>query len=204
MAVVLLTLVLGGLGIGLVSFLVTAGATVIVTAAPFAMAALLGISYGWAAFFISLVILYSLCSYPGIRTAVVVLAISMASWMIIQIPSMFFLNDAIKNPWLLSFVKLAIGLVCLVKAVGHDFRNMDAFCIPLSSFLKIPTVIQRIIAAVLFGAGIALLISFCFFGILGNNLTSYVIEWILLIVASVGAYFLLGAMDKAVEEEEEF
>ena len=204
MGIVLLTLVLGGLGFGLVSFLVTAGATVIVTAAPLAMAALLGISYGWAAFFISLVILYSLCSYPKIRMAVVVLAISMASWVIIQIPSMFFLNDAIKNRWLLSFVKLAIGLACMVKAVGHDFQNMDAFCIPLSSFLKIPMVAQRVIAAILFGAGIMLLVSFCFFGILGNNLTSYIIEWVLLIAASIGAYFLLGAIDQTVEAAEEF
>lgn len=204
MGVILATLLVGGLGFGLVSFLLTIGATVIVTAAPFAMAALLGLSYGWAAFFISLVILYSLYSYPEIRMAVVVLAISMASWAIIQIPSMFFLNDAIQNPWLLSFVKLAIGLFCLVKAVGHDFQNIDAFCIPLSSFLKIPPVVQRIIAAILFGFGIMLLITFCFFGILGNDLTSYIIEWVLLIAASIGSYFLLGAIANTMEDIEEF
>ena len=175
--------------------LVFTGSALIIRFAPFSMAALLGLSYGWIAFFLSLVILFSLYSYDGLRRSIVGVSICMAGCVIVTVLSMLLLESRIENLVTLGFVRFVIGIVCLALALYHDGRNDDAVCIPLSSYLKIPTWLQRILSSAIYSFGLLFLFTLSFHkAIQGGFFESILFQWIFFIVCGVAAYFLQGVV----------
>lgn len=173
----------------------------IVSFAPLGLAALMGMSYGWGAFFITLIIAYALYSYRGLRNAIVVVSICMAGSIIITLLSMFILESLIKNTLFLCFIRLAVGIGCIIYAVAIDKEKEGIGIFPLSNYLKIPMVIQRILASAIYSFG-ALFLYFISFDtvIEGTFFNSPPFGISFLILAAIIAYFLQLALDESAQE----
>ena len=177
--------------IGLLILLVAFGSAIIINFAPLGLAALMGLSFGWGAFFLTLIIAYALYSYKGLRTSIVAVSLCMAGCMIISVVSLILLQDHIDNQMTLCFVRLLIGIVCTILGIVVDIRKDDATGLPISNYIKIPMVIQQILASFIYSFGALFLFSYSFEKVIkGGFFASTAFQWIFLIVFAVIAFFL--------------
>lgn len=169
--------------------------------APLALAILMGMAYGWWVFFLVLILAYALYSYKGLRNAIVVVSICMAGSVIVSLLSMFVLEALIKNKLTLCFIRLAVGIGCIIYAVALDKEKESGSILPLSNYLKIPMIIQRILASAIYSFG-ALFLYFISFDtvIEGTFFNSPPFGIGFLILAAIVAYFLQLVLDESAQE----
>ena len=173
-------------------------AEIFMTAAPFALAAMIGLSAqrmnGWLLFFIWVVVMYSLSSYPTIRRGIAFASAALLS-VFIEMPAKMLLRGSMQEGTLgLSFVLMIIMLVFACGSLVADYNKMDPFCLGLNNILYLPAKVQYAIAGACYGFGVmsAFAIGFTDGGLVKSQTGFWfvLIQWVIWIATAVITYLL--------------
>lgn len=171
-----------------------------VSAAPLALALLLGISAKQFGFLVNFafwfVLLYSLSSYRKLRKAVIFVSTSILGSSIVML---FFI--LLKG--LVPGSTIAVFLIKLIVAIGFVFVGLSidngkemVFCINIARVMRIPKFVQRLIAAYMYGAGIQAILQFSLLDQVKNStLLSVLIGWIIPLLVGALAFYVDGVSD---------
>ena len=181
-----------------------------VSAAPFAIAAILGSSAqrvnGWLVFFIWLMVFYSLSSYPAIRRGIAFACAALCSGFIETTVMLFFGSKLPESGLVLSLILSAIMLAFTGCSLIADYEKMDPFCIDITKTIHLPFKVQCAIAALCYGFGITVAFSngFTRGGMVPSQdgigyITAQIILWA---VSGIGAYYMesRGDIDKVLSK----
>lgn len=188
------------LAIALVVFLLVCASGFVLSAAPLCLAFTLGflsqkINH-WLLFAILVIVLYSLSSYLKLRKAITFASISVMGGFIVEIITMFAKNKMPESQIAFGFVRLVLQSICAVLALYIDSRKDAPFSINIASHVKLPILVQRIVASLIYGFSAAMMFALSFRGIFENPVYEYVIEWILLFVGGILTFILDIYMDR--------
>ncbi len=182
-------------------------AEIFMTAAPFALAAMIGLSAqrmnGWLLFFIWIVVMYSLSSYPTIRRGIAFASAALLS-VFIEMPARMLLRGSLHEGTLgLSIVLMAIMLIFACGSLVADYGKMEPFCFGLNNILYLPPRIQYAIAGACYGFGVtsAFAIGFTDGGLVKSQTGFWfvLIQWVIWIVTGVITYLLQAGLARTNE-----
>lgn len=206
----LVMLVFVGLAILFIAYMYCKVAHFFVSAAPFAIAAILGSTVqgmkGWLVFFLWLIVFYSLSSYPAIRRGIAFACAALCSGFMEMTVMLFFGSKLPESGLMLSLILSAILLAFTGCSLVADYRKMNPFCIDITELIHLPQKVQWIIAAVCYGFGVTVAVSngFTRGGMVPSQdgigyITAQIILWTL---SGIGAYFMesRGEMEKTLAE----
>lgn len=181
-----------------------------VSAAPFAIAAILGSSTqrinGWLVFFLWLIVFYSLSSYPAIRRGIAFACAALCSGFIEMTVMLFFGSKLPESGLTLSLILSAIMLAFTGCSLVADYKKMNPFCIDITDTIRLPLKIQWIMAAVCYGFGVTVAVSngFTRGGMVpSQDGIGYIIAQIILwTVSGIGAYYMesRGEMEETLSQ----
>lgn len=184
------------LAIGMVISLMIFGSKIIIKAAPFSMAALVGLTYGWFSFFFWLILLYALASYAKLRNAVLYVSISLAGSVIPAILFMFVDDLVAANAWTLAFLKLIVLGICTCLAFMVEAEREKPVCINVARILPLPVIVERILMSIIYGIGFMLAIGMSFVDVIHSTLVSTIVGNAIFIIVAIVAFYLDTKIDK--------